>query len=124
MSFAEQLIENVEVRRHNGQCAYGPWMAATSEDVPGWVGEMVADEIAENGGDEGRIEDGGSIWLWRKVEADVVYVVRDAAGDYIADETGTRRTPASDEAYEFDSREEAASACTRMTDRVLSREVE
>lgn len=51
-----------------------------------------------------------------------VYVVRDASGEYISGKGG--RTPASDEAREYDSREEAAAACERSTDRVLDREVE
>ena len=49
------------------------------------------------------------------------YVVRDASGEYISDLSG-QRTPASDEAMEFDSRDEAVSACTRTTDAVLARE--
>lgn len=52
---------------------------------------------------------------------ETVYVVRDAAGEYLTP-TGTR-SPASDEAREFEAREEAAAACERGTDRVLSREV-
>lgn len=51
-----------------------------------------------------------------------VYVVRDASGEYLAAKGG--RTPASDEAGEYESRQEAEAACTRATDRVLSREVE
>jgi hypothetical protein len=43
---ATTLTANVQVRRHNGQCAFG--------------------EIAEHDADEGRVERGGSIWLWRK----------------------------------------------------------
>jgi hypothetical protein len=53
---------------------------------------------------------------------ETVYVVRDASGEYIR-EIGSR-TPASDEAHEFETREEAQAACTRATDKVLSREVE
>jgi hypothetical protein len=56
----------IEVRRHNGQCPYGLWMQATNEDVPNWVAEQAADEIAENDTDEGQVERGGSIWLFRK----------------------------------------------------------
>jgi hypothetical protein len=56
--------------------------------------------------------------------ADAVYVVRDASGEYVADETGERRTPASDEAFEFASREAASAAAHRETDRVLVREDE
>lgn len=60
---------NVEVRRHNGQCEYGPWLPTTGDDehdVPEWVGAMIADEIAENDADEGWVEQGGSKWVWRK----------------------------------------------------------
>jgi hypothetical protein len=51
-----------------------------------------------------------------------VYVVRDAGGEYLTAK-GERR-PASDEAAEYEDRQEAEAACTRATDRVLSREVE
>jgi hypothetical protein len=51
-----------------------------------------------------------------------VYVVLDASGEYLTAKGG--RTPASDEATEYESRQEAEAACTRATDRVLSREVE
>jgi hypothetical protein len=54
--------------------------------------------------------------------APTVYVVRDASGEYIR-ENG-KRTPASNEAKEFETREEAKAACERSTDKVLSREVE
>ena len=57
-------------------------------------------------------------------EADdqTVYVVRDAAGEYVR--AGGRRTPASNEAQEFESFVAAQAACTRSTDVVLTREVE
>lgn len=51
----------------------------------------------------------------------VVYVVRDASGEYIR-ENGSRTT-ASNEAMEYDDRDEADSACERSTDRVFSREI-
>lgn len=53
-------------------------------------------------------------------EVETVYVVRDASGEYVSD---IGRTPAAGEAREFETREEAKAACTRETDRVLSREV-
>lgn len=56
----------VEVRRHNGQCAYGQWLDIDDEEVPSWVDALVADQIVEEDLDEGRVEQGGSIWLWRK----------------------------------------------------------
>lgn len=55
---------------------------------------------------------------------ETVYVVRDASGEYVANPETGNRTPASNEAYEFDSREEAVAACDRATDRVLSRDAE
>jgi hypothetical protein len=55
---------------------------------------------------------------------DKVYVVCDASGEYVRDEAGEKRTPASDEAYEFASEHEAKLACTRATDKVLSRDVD
>jgi len=65
MTFAEQIIERVEVRQHNGQCEYGPWLAVTDESVPPWVGDEIGDEIAENDADAGQVEQ-GSVWVWRK----------------------------------------------------------
>jgi len=55
---------------------------------------------------------------------ETVYVVRDASGEYLSAKHEGERTPASDEAREFNSREEAQAACERATDCVLSREVE
>jgi hypothetical protein len=55
---------------------------------------------------------------------DTVYVVRDGSGEYVRNATTDHRTPASDEAQEFATREEAETVCTRDTDTVLSREVE
>ncbi len=57
---------------------------------------------------------------WGEIET--MFVVRDASGEYVANLEG-KRTPASDEAMQFATREEAQSACDRATDRVLSREV-
>ncbi len=56
--------------------------------------------------------------------SDQGWVVRDASGEYLRDEAGEERTPASDEAYEFDSREAAEAACDRATDKVFVRDVE
>ena len=53
---------------------------------------------------------------------ETVYVVRDASGEYLGE--GGRRTPASNEAREFDTLAEAQAARTRETDSVLAREVE
>jgi hypothetical protein len=57
--------EGIEVRRNNGRCGYGLWKPAGHGDVPHWVWEYVADEIAENGIDAGQVERGGSRWDWR-----------------------------------------------------------
>lgn len=79
MFYAEQIEKSVEIRRHNGQCAYGPWMTAdemTSRDVV----EAIVDEIMEctcrdnrgerspnnNTEDSGRVEVGGEIFLYRQ----------------------------------------------------------
>jgi hypothetical protein len=51
-----------------------------------------------------------------------VYVVRDASGEYLSSTGG--RTPASNEAQEFDTRDEARQACLRATDVVYEREAE
>lgn len=58
---------NIEVRQHNGQCEYGDWRPVYHEDVPEWVGDMAADEIAETDADAGQVNRAGSIWVWRKV---------------------------------------------------------
>lgn len=55
---------------------------------------------------------------------ETVYVVRDASGEYLRDASGDRRTPASDQANDFATAEEAQAACTRATDRVISREID
>lgn len=52
----------------------------------------------------------------------IVYVVRDGSGQYLR--ADGKRTPAADEAEEFDTREEAQAACERSTDRPLRREVD
>jgi hypothetical protein len=52
---------------------------------------------------------------------EIVYVVRDASGEYVSVKG---RTPASNEATEFETCEEAEAACDRATDRVLSREID
>jgi hypothetical protein len=62
------LTAGVQVRRHNGQCGYGPWMAIDDPDVPAWLDSLVGDEIAETGNDDGYTGQGGSWWSWRKTE--------------------------------------------------------
>ena len=46
-----------------------------------------------------------------------IYAVVDASGEYLAADGG--RTPASDEAQTWETREEAEAACDRATDRVV-----
>lgn len=53
---------------------------------------------------------------------DQVWVVRDAGGEYLSGKREGQRTPASDEAREFETRAEALAACERATDRVLARD--
>jgi len=75
----QQIIDTTEVRRHNGQCAYGEWLDLSDEDVPAAVREAVADEIAEamcrdmrraapagNTDAAGRVNVGGIIWIYRR----------------------------------------------------------
>jgi hypothetical protein len=54
---------------------------------------------------------------------DVVFVVRDASGEYIKNAAG-ERTPSYIEAMEFDTLDAAQLAMTRATDRVLTRKYE
>lgn len=77
-NLAEQIERSVEIRRHNGQCAFGPWMSAdevTSRDVV----DAVIDEILEcncrdmrreagngNTDSSGRVTVGGEIFLYRR----------------------------------------------------------
>ena len=57
-------------------------------------------------------------------ETTQVHVVRDAAGEYISGKHDGQRTPASNEAKEYETREEALAACDRATDKVLSRDAD
>jgi hypothetical protein len=54
---------------------------------------------------------------------DVVFVVRDASGEYIKNTAGDR-TPSYIEAMEYETLEAAQLAMTRATDRVLTRKYE
>jgi hypothetical protein len=56
------------------------------------------------------------------MKTETVYVVRDASGEYVRGDGS--RTPCSDQAEEFETREEAEEARSRSTDRVLIREPE
>lgn len=70
-----------EVRRHNGQCAYGPWVLLA--DLPAemaHVAEAISDEVVEascrdmrheshadgNTDDSGSVTIGGQRWLYRR----------------------------------------------------------
>ena len=57
------------------------------------------------------------------ITTETVYVVRDASGEYLSGKYAGERTPASDEAKEFSTHDDAQAACDRATDRVLIREI-
>ncbi len=59
-------MTTIEVRRNNGQCDYGPWVAIGSKDVPQWVAEIATEKTVETDDDCGKIEQGGSRWSWRR----------------------------------------------------------
>jgi len=75
---AAQIERSLEIRRHNGQCAFGPWMSAdevTSRDVV----DAIIDEVIEancrdmrqepgngNTDSRGRVVVGGEIFLYRR----------------------------------------------------------
>lgn len=73
---AIQIIETTEVRRHNGQCAYGEWLPLA--DLPSSVQEAISDEIVEatcremrrephrNTDESGRVDVAGQSWLYRR----------------------------------------------------------
>ena len=78
MKYTEQIEKSLEIRRHNGQCAYGQWLTVdevSSRDVV----DAIVDEIVEctcrdnrrepgNGNNEskGRVVVGGEIFLYRR----------------------------------------------------------
>ena len=77
MSLATQIIETTEVRQHNGQCAYGPWIplaeaephvreAVSDEVAETWMRDVRHEPATENTDDAGRVEVGGEIWLYRR----------------------------------------------------------
>ena len=75
---AAQIERSLEIRRHNGQCAFGPWMTAdgvTSRDVV----DAIVDEVMEancrdmrredsngNTDSRGRVVVGGEVFLYRR----------------------------------------------------------
>jgi hypothetical protein len=60
----DSTLENVKVCRNNGQCDYGSWMSI--DEAPGWVRQLVAEQIIEEGLECGTAEQGGSRWTWTK----------------------------------------------------------
>jgi hypothetical protein len=56
----------VKIRRHNGQNGYGPWMRENDSSIPSWVGQLVDEQMIEEGLDEGIVMQGGSYWQWKK----------------------------------------------------------
>lgn len=75
---AAQIERSLEIRRHNGQCAFGPWMTAdevSSRDVV----DAIVDEVIEancrdmrqedsngNTDSRGRVVVGGEVFLYRR----------------------------------------------------------
>lgn len=62
------MNSEIEVRRSNGECGFGPWRSADALDIPKWVGNLAADEMIECGFDYGQVEQGGSVWLYRSAK--------------------------------------------------------
>ena len=62
------MNEHIEVKRTSSAGDYGPWMSAADEDVPRWVGELAADEMIESKKDCGQVDQGGSVWLFRRAD--------------------------------------------------------
>jgi hypothetical protein len=65
--FLAELIFDIQVRRHNGVCPYGPWCAAGDDAVPSWVRDLVVDEIAETARNSGQVKRGGLIWIYQQI---------------------------------------------------------
>ena len=62
--------DEMEIRRTNGQCPYGSWLAEGEEDnihgeIPTHVYAAAEDDAVETGHDEGTIEISGQTWEWR-----------------------------------------------------------
>lgn len=76
-SLEDQIMETTEVRRHNGQCPYGPWLPLA--DAPEPVQVDVSAEVAEamfgdmrqtqargNTDTTGTVNVGGNLWQYRR----------------------------------------------------------
>jgi hypothetical protein len=73
---SEAIISTTEVRRHNGQCAYGQWMpldeqfdevveAIVAEILECTCRDMRHEESNGNTESRGRVVVGGQVWLYR-----------------------------------------------------------
>ncbi len=60
--------KDIQVRRFNDQCCYGPWLSVTSTELPQWVADLVLDEFSE-GKDEGIVQRGGLVWKFRIINS-------------------------------------------------------
>jgi|GEM_PF-6941300 len=79
MSIPDGIRDSYEVRRHNGQCAYGSWQLLQDLDSAD-VREAIVDEVMEchcrdmrretsssgNTADRGRVTVGGQAYLYRR----------------------------------------------------------
>jgi hypothetical protein len=64
----DEPAERIQVRRHaNGIGEYGDWLPLTNGKVPHWVAGAVAAAIAEKNRKNGRVDNGLTRWVWRKV---------------------------------------------------------
>jgi hypothetical protein len=61
-----------EVRRHNGQCEYGQWIACDRGDCPPEVRQAVAEQETEERQESGRVNCGGQMWSWRQFKEEGV----------------------------------------------------
>lgn len=64
VSLADQIKSTTEARRHNGQCAYGPWIRLDDEAMPEHVADAIADEAMRR--DSGKVDVGGQNWSYRR----------------------------------------------------------
>ncbi len=95
-----------------------PFQVADARHKPSKAAELLIDWCDSEGGEI--VGDDEEYEVEAVAEEITVYVVRDASGEYVS---GSGRTPASNEADEFETREEAEEACERATDAVLARQV-
>lgn len=49
---------HVRVRRHNGQCAFGPWL--WDDQIPYWIREAIFDETDF----DGSVQVNGDTWVY------------------------------------------------------------